>query len=59
MPETFRVGLLGHGTVGAAVGTTMAVTGGGLLVVVLVVAAAIALPSFWRYQSPVSAEVDG
>lgn len=54
-----RLADLLHGTVGAAVGTTMAVTGGGLLVVVLVVAAAIALPSFWRYQSPVSAEVDG
>jgi MFS family permease len=49
-----RLGDVLHGTVGAAVGASVAVTGGGLLVVVLVAVAATLLPAFWRYRSPAS-----
>jgi len=41
-----------HGTVGAALGTTAAVSGGGVLVIVVVLATVTALPAFWRYRAP-------
>lgn len=47
-----RVADLAHGTAGAAVGTTLAVSGGGLLVVVAMVAAVLIFPIFWRYRAP-------
>jgi hypothetical protein len=43
-----------HGTVGAAVGTTVAVSGGGIAVLVSIVIAAIALPAMWRYRAAVA-----
>lgn len=39
-----------HGTAGAMVGTTWAISGGGVLVVVAMLAAVLAFPSFWRYR---------
>jgi MFS family permease len=46
-----RLADLLHGTVGAAVGATAAVSGGGVLVVVLIVLAACVFPAFWRYRA--------
>jgi MFS family permease len=40
-----------HGTVGAAVGTTIAVSGGGVAVLIAIVIAAIALPAMWKYRA--------
>ena len=47
-----RLADLLHGTVGAAVGTTWAVSGGGALVLVLLIPAVALAPAFWRYRSP-------
>ncbi|MGH3621822.1 MAG: MFS transporter [Sciscionella sp.] len=52
-----RLADLLHGTVGAAVGATAAVSGGGVLVVALTVLAACVFPAFWRYRA--SAPVAG
>jgi hypothetical protein len=41
-----------HGTVGAAVGTTLAISGGGGLTVAAMLGAALALPALWRYRAP-------
>ncbi|GAA3432479.1 MFS transporter [Kutzneria kofuensis] len=43
-----------HGTAGAAVGTTVAVSGGGVAVLIAIAVAAVALPAMWRYRAPVS-----
>lgn len=43
-----------HGTVGAAVGTTIAVSGGGVAVLVGIAIAAVALPTMWRYRAAVT-----
>jgi MFS family permease len=40
-----------HGTVGAAVGTTAAVSGGGVAVLIAIAVAAVALPAMWRYRA--------
>jgi MFS family permease len=47
-----RLADLLHGTAGAAVGTSMAVSGGGVLVVVVMLAAVVAFPVFWHYRGP-------
>ncbi|MEQ4209177.1 MFS transporter [Actinopolymorpha sp. B9G3] len=47
-----RLADLLHGTAGAAVGTSMAVSGGGVLVVVVMLAAVAAFPVFWHYRGP-------
>jgi MFS family permease len=47
-----RLADLLHGTAGAAVGTSMAVSGGGILVVVVMLAAVVAFPVFWHYRGP-------
>jgi MFS family permease len=47
-----RLADLLHGTAGAAVGTSMAVSGGGVLVVVVMLAAVMAFPVFWHYRGP-------
>ncbi|WP_237742636.1 MFS transporter [Actinopolymorpha alba] len=47
-----RLADLLHGTAGAAVGTSLAVSGGGVLVVVAMLAAVVAFPIFARYRSP-------
>ncbi|MFD2078766.1 Predicted arabinose efflux permease, MFS family [Actinopolymorpha cephalotaxi] len=46
-----RLADLLHGTAGAAVGTSLAVSGGGVLVVVAMLAAVVAFPIFWRYRA--------
>ncbi|HEU4360697.1 MAG TPA: MFS transporter [Mycobacterium sp.] len=48
-----RLGDALHGMAGAMIGTAAAAAGGGALVVVGVVIAAVALPAFVRYRSPV------
>ena len=48
-----RLADLLHGTVGAAVGTGVAVSGGGILVLVLLIPAVALFPAFWRYRAPV------
>ncbi len=50
-----RLADLLHGTIGAAVGTTAAISGGGLLVVVVMVLVLLAFPAFWRYRAPTGA----
>ncbi|GAA5027547.1 MFS transporter [Actinopolymorpha pittospori] len=47
-----RLADLGHGMAGAAVGTTLAVSGGGILVVIVMLCAVAAFPIFWRYRGP-------
>jgi MFS family permease len=42
-----------HGTIGAAVGTAVAVSGGGIAVVVAIAVSAVALPAMWRYRAAV------
>jgi MFS family permease len=42
-----------HGTMGAALGTSAAVSGGGTLVLVIIAVAVVSLPAFWRYRAPV------
>ncbi|MCW2567453.1 MAG: putative multidrug resistance transporter, superfamily [Mycobacterium sp.] len=44
------LGVFLHGTVGAALGTTWAVSGGGVLVVLTMLATVAAVPDFWRYR---------
>jgi hypothetical protein len=39
-----------HGTVGAAIGATWAISGGGILVVATMLATVAAVPDFWRYR---------
>ncbi|MCM2576249.1 MFS transporter [Streptomyces sp. MTZ3.1] len=51
-----RLAGLVHGTAGAAVGATWAVTGGGILVVVTMLAVALTFPSFRRYRGPEASE---
>ncbi len=46
-----RIADLLHGTAGAAVGTSLAVSGGGVLVVVVMLAAVVAFPVFWHYRA--------
>ncbi|MGH3490883.1 MAG: MFS transporter, partial [Actinopolymorphaceae bacterium] len=53
-----RLADLLHGTAGAAVGTSMAVSGGGVLVVVVMLLAVVAFPVFWHYRAP-GPEKDG
>lgn len=46
-----RLADLLHGTAGAMVGTTLAISGGGVLVVVVMTLVVLAFPAFWRYRS--------
>jgi MFS family permease len=45
-----RLADLLHGTVGAAVGTTLAISGGGALAVVAMLVVVLLLPGLWRYS---------
>jgi MFS family permease len=47
-----RLADLVHGTVGAAAGTTVAVTGGGVLAAIGMLIAAVLLPALVRYRAP-------
>jgi hypothetical protein len=40
-----------HGTLGAAVGVTWAVSGGGLLTVAAMLGTVAAIPAFWNYRA--------
>lgn len=50
-----RLADLLHGTAGAAIGTTWAISGGGVLVVVAMALAVLAFPAFWKYRADRSA----
>lgn len=50
-----RLADLTHGTVGAAAGTTVAVTGGGLLAVVVMLGMVALLPALIHYRAPTTA----
>ena len=45
-----QLGALAHGTAGAALGTTWAISGGGILTVAAMLATVLAFPTFWRYR---------
>lgn len=47
-----QLGALAHGTAGAALGTTWAISGGGILTVAAMLATVLAFPAFWRYRPP-------
>jgi hypothetical protein len=44
-----------HGTAGAVVGTSWAISGGGVAVLIAIVIAAVALPAMWRYRAATAA----
>ncbi len=44
-----------HGTAGAAIGTSWAISGGGVAVLIAIVIAAFALPAMWRYRAAAAA----
>ncbi|MCK9900766.1 MFS transporter permease [Parafrankia colletiae] len=48
-----QLAALAHGTVGATLGTSWAISGGGLLTVGAMIAVVTAFPAFWRYRAPV------
>lgn len=48
-----QLAYLAHGTLGAELGTTWAISGGGLLTAVAMLATALAFPAFRRYQAPI------
>ncbi|WP_018506087.1 MFS transporter [Parafrankia discariae] len=47
-----QLGALAHGTAGAALGTTWAISGGGILAVAAMLATVLVFPAFWRYRPP-------
>ncbi|WP_433918034.1 MFS transporter [Streptomyces canus] len=51
-----RLGDLLHGTVGAALGVTLTVTGGGVLTVVVALALLLLFPAFRRHRAPAGTE---
>ncbi|MEX5635846.1 MFS transporter [Parafrankia sp. FMc2] len=48
-----QLGYLAHGTVGATLGTSWAISGGGLLTVGAMIVMVTAFPALWRYRAPV------